>query len=105
MRLFTFFIALVSFILGFILGTILGLFKLSNKKYLSIPANIYTDIFRGTPIILQTAFIWYVVFGALPISPLVSAVITFSLNSAAYISEIIRSGIQNVDCSNQPTPS
>ncbi len=47
----------VSIIVGFILGTILALFKISKKKWLKWPADCYTSIFRGTPLILQLMII------------------------------------------------
>lgn len=93
----TLLIALVSAISGLLLGVILALCKFSRIKLLKNFSNIYTDIFRGTPVILQLAIVWYLIFGSLPVSPLIAAFVTFSLNSAAYVSEIIRSGIQNID--------
>lgn len=96
---YTILIALLAAFFGFILGTIIALLKASKMKLVRTLANVYTDIMRGTPMLLQLAIVWYLVFGSLPINvpAIVAAVIAFSLNSGAYISEIMRSGIQNVD--------
>lgn len=90
---------LISTILGFLLGTILSLIKISKYKILKALAVAYTSIFRGTPLILQLSIIYFAtpqLFGY-KITALEAGVITFSLNSAAYISETIRAGIMAVD--------
>ncbi len=86
-------------IFGFILGIILSLFKISNWKPLGWFADVYTSIFRGTPLVLQLMIIY---FGSpqllgYQIDGYVAAILSFGLNSAAYISEIIRAGILAVD--------
>lgn len=92
-------IAFFSALFGFILGIILAIFKISKYKVLSGFAHFYTSIFRGTPLIMQLSLVYL----ALPqlfhfdIEPLTAAILTFSLNSAAYMSEIIRSGLNAVD--------
>ncbi|SEN67234.1 polar amino acid transport system permease protein [Amphibacillus marinus] len=90
---------LVSILLGFLLGTVLALFKISNIKLLKWPADFYTSIFRGTPLILQLAIIYLATpqLTGYDISPFLSAVLAFGLNSSAYVSEIIRAGISAVD--------
>lgn len=91
--------ALISVILGFILGSLLALCKISHSTTLKYFANAYTSIFRGTPVLIQLIFIYFAVPGfigyTLPV--FVAGIITFSLNSAAYVSEIIRAGIQSID--------
>jgi arginine/lysine/histidine transport system permease protein len=90
---------LVSAFFGFTLATILSLFKISTFKPLKWFADFYTSIFRGTPLILQLAIIYFsspqIIGYAIP--PFQAGVITFSLNSAAYASETIRGGIMAVD--------
>jgi His/Glu/Gln/Arg/opine family amino acid ABC transporter permease subunit len=90
---------LVSALIGFAWGTILSIFKISNFKPLKWFADFYTSIFRGTPLILQLAIIYFstpqLIGYAIP--PFQAGVITFSLNSAAYSSETIRGGIMAVD--------
>lgn len=88
-----------AIILGSILGTILALFKIGSAKPLRWFAEAYTSIFRGTPLILQLMIIYYSIpqLTGYDISPFLSAILAFGLNSSAYISEIIRAGIQAVD--------
>ncbi|WP_077302701.1 amino acid ABC transporter permease [Virgibacillus pantothenticus] len=88
-----------SIVIGFILGTLLALCKVTKAPVLKLFADAYTSIFRGTPLILQLMIIYYAVpqLTGYDISAFISAVLAFGLNSAAYISEIIRGGIQAVD--------
>lgn len=90
---------LLSAIFGFIWGVILSLFKISNSKILNGFAVFYTSIFRGTPLILQLTLVYFATpqLFQYDISALEAGVITFTLNSAAYISETIRAGIEAVD--------
>ena len=90
---------IVAIILGSILGTVLALFKIGSIKPLRWFADAYTSIFRGTPLILQLMIIYYSIpqLTGYDISPFLSAILAFGLNSSAYISEIIRAGIQAVD--------
>ncbi len=90
---------LVSICGGLILGSILALFKISSSPILRGIANGYTSIFRGTPLLLQLGIIYFALPNVLGVTlpPFVAGILTFSLNSAAYISEILRSGIQSVD--------
>lgn len=92
-------ISFFGVIFGTILGIFLSLLKLSKNKLTRAIATIYIEIVRGTPLILQL----YVVYYALPmVIPLPSSRIFLGtlavlLNSAAYVAEIIRAGIQSID--------
>lgn len=95
---------LLSVVFGFIWGTVLALFKTSPFKPLNWFGQVYTSIFRGTPLLLQIALVYFatpqlLVLNGKPldITPLQAGVLTFTLNSGAYISETIRAGIQAVD--------
>lgn len=90
---------LVSALIGFTWGTILSIFKISNFKPLRWFADFYTSVFRGTPLILQLAIIYFSTPQLIgySIPAFQAGVITFSLNSAAYSSETIRGGIMAVD--------
>lgn len=90
---------IVSILVGLLLGTVLALFKITKISFLRVIANIYTSIFRGTPLILQLMIIHYAVpqLTGYDIPAFVSAILAFGLNSAAYVSEIIRAGIMAVD--------
>ncbi|MRX73137.1 ABC transporter permease subunit [Bacillus lacus] len=89
----------LSALLGFAWGIVLALFKISRIKPLNWIGDAYTSVFRGTPLVLQLLIIYF----GLPqilgtnISPYVAAVAAFSLNSGAYISEVIRAGINAID--------
>jgi polar amino acid transport system permease protein len=92
-------IVILAGVLGFLLGTILSLFKISNLKFLGWFADAYTSVFRGTPMILQLMVIYYgspQLIGY-QIQPYTAAVLSFALNSGAYVSEIIRAGILAID--------
>lgn len=89
----------LSAIFGFIWGTILSLFKISSIKPLYWFATIYTSIFRGTPLLVTLSLIYFATPQLIghDISGFQAGVITFALNSGAYISEVIRAGIQAID--------
>ncbi|WP_066372655.1 amino acid ABC transporter permease [Neobacillus fumarioli] len=92
-------IVVVAAILGLILGTILALCKISSVKVIGTIANAYTSIFRGTPMVLQLMMIYFgspEIFGY-QMAPYTAAILSFGLNSGAYVSEIIRAGILAVD--------
>ncbi|MBW4560827.1 MAG: ABC transporter permease subunit [Mojavia pulchra JT2-VF2] len=90
---------LLSVLLGLIWGTILSLLKISNIEPLGWLANAYTSVFRGTPLLLQLALVYYATpqLTGYDIPALQAGVLTFTLNSGAYMSETIRGGIQAVD--------
>ncbi|MBZ5750468.1 MULTISPECIES: amino acid ABC transporter permease [Metabacillus] len=92
-------IVALSLLIGFAWGIVLALFKISRIKPLMWLADAYTSIFRGTPLVLQLLIIYFGLPQILgfPIDPYPAAVAAFSLNSAAYISEIIRAGIAAID--------
>ncbi|WP_085993462.1 amino acid ABC transporter permease [Oceanobacillus senegalensis] len=90
---------IVSILIGLVLGTLLALCKITNAPFLKGLANAYTSIFRGTPLILQLMIIYFAVpqLTGYDIPAFLSAILAFGLNSAAYVSEIIRAGIMAVD--------
>ncbi|EOO18958.1 amino acid ABC transporter permease [Bacillus cereus] len=92
-------IVAASAVVGFILGTLLALCKIARIRVLNIAADIYTSIFRGTPLVLQLMIIYFGVPQMIgyEIPAFLAAVFAFSLNSGAYMSEVIRAGIQAVD--------
>ena len=95
----TLLLSFLSFIMGTTLGSILSLLKLSKVRILRWIATIYIEVVRGTPMMVQIAIVYfgsYVLFGV-NMDGFVAALIAVSLNSAAYVAEIIRSGIQSID--------
>lgn len=87
--------------MGLFLSIFLALGKMSKKKLLSKLCSAYIFFFRGTPLLMQLYFIYFglpQISMALTInSRFLAAFIAFSLNSAAYCSEIIRAAIQSID--------
>lgn len=96
----TIYIAIVAVIIGIILGFIIALMKMTEqrkgkKTILSRIANIYISILRGTPVLVQLMIIYMVIFKSH--FGVIAAIITFGLNSGAYVAENIRAGIMAVD--------
>lgn len=91
-------IALVSTAIGMVIGMIIALMRLSPSRALRWTARIYVSFMRGTPVLV---FLFLIYFGLpfinIQFNALTSAIICFSLNGAAYISEIFRSSISSVD--------
>jgi len=67
-----------------------------KMKFLNFIAKGYVDIIRGTPVILQLMIIYYVIFKSIDISVVLVGILAFGINSGAYVSEIIRAGIQSL---------
>lgn len=100
----TLIIAIVGLVIGIIIGTLLAIVKIvpqNNKivKALNKAVDTYVAFFRGTPMVVQLLLGYYVLFPLLEIrmSSLMVCIIIFGLNSAAYVSEIMRSGLLSVD--------
>ena len=91
-------LALLSMLLGLPIGLLLALARVQPSRWLSIPAAIYVEVVRGTPLLVQILFIYFVLpaFG-LFLPAFTSGVIALTLNSAAYIGEIFRAGIISID--------
>lgn len=91
-------VSLLALLIGLVLGIVVCLAKISNVKPLNWLATVYVEIIRNTPILVQIMIIYF----ALPeigikFSPFMSAIIALSINSAAYVSEIFRAGINAID--------
>ena len=98
----TILIALFAVIIGIIIGIVIAIIRNNyevNKKFrvLNSISKIYVDIIRGTPVILQLMIIYYVIFKSVNINIVIVGVIAFGINSGAYVSEIIRAGINSID--------
>lgn len=91
-------IAFLSASIGFIGGTIIALLQMNAHKVLNALLMTYVTIIRGTPMLLQIMFMYIMLpqFG-INISSFATAVLAIGLNSCAYISQVIRSGIKSVD--------
>ncbi|MBE6663198.1 MAG: amino acid ABC transporter permease [Ruminococcaceae bacterium] len=97
-------IAIGGLIIGIILGTLIAIVRVMPKykifpRILDGVCDVYVALFRGTPMTVQLLIGYWVLLPALGISldAVIVAIIMFGLNSAAYVSEMMRSGIQSVD--------
>lgn len=93
----TIIIALATMIFGTILGFGLCFAKISHYKLLSQTAAFLIRLIQGTPIVVLLMILYYVVFSGNNINAIIIAVIGFSIDFAAYVSEMFRSGIEGVD--------
>jgi glutamine transport system permease protein len=103
----TLFLTLVAVCNGIVIGTLMGVARVIHNKIINLLAGIYVDFIRGTPLLVQ---IFMIHFGSppllgqlfnggqpLPINPFISALVALSINSGAYVAEIVRAGIQSID--------
>ncbi len=94
----TFFAILLSLALGTLIAIVRATHERNeNHRILNLICQFYLTIIRGTPTMVQLLIIYYVVFASADVDKIFVAIIAFGLNSAAYISEVIRSGIMSVD--------
>ena len=99
-------VSLITVLFGFILGCVIALLRMSKSKLLSTFGKLYITVLRGTPLLVQLYIVYYqldfipypkmMVLG-IALERALPCAIALSLNSAAYVAEIIRSGIQAVD--------
>ena len=103
----TLIISAFSVLIGTVLGTLLAMLRMSKIWPLRFIATAYIEFIRGTPLMVQLMFIFYglpmigVSFPQIPFLPdfsrFAAGIVAMSINSCAYVAEIIRSGIQAVD--------
>ncbi len=103
-----FFAALFGIIIGFVIAIIRSTYdknykgtKFSISKLFMVILNfiskVYLTVIRGTPVVVQLLIIYFVIFGSFNINKVIVAIIAFSINSGAYVAEIVRSGIMSID--------
>jgi len=101
-------LSLFTVLFGFLLALLLALLRMSKIPPLKWVATAYVELFRATPMMVQLFLVYYVLlggvslpswklFGFIRFERFIPGVIALSLNSGAYLSEIIRSGIQSID--------
>ena len=90
-----------AILIGIVLGTIIALVDTARpSKWMKIPkfiCKLYVGIIRGTPMALQLFIMFFVIFAVKGFPSIITAIIAFGLNSAAYTAEVIRGGILSVD--------
>ncbi|MBD1824015.1 ABC transporter permease subunit [Cyanobacteria bacterium FACHB-DQ100] len=97
-------LAAISVVIGLVAGSLIGIVRLSKVSVLRWLARAYIDFFRGTPLIVQIFMIYFGIPAVVKdlgleftFDRFVAAVVALSLNSAAYIAEIVRAGIASID--------
>lgn len=94
----TAFAVLIGIILGFVIAMIRATHDRTGKmKILNAVCKVYLTVIRGTPAMVQLLLMYYVVFAVYDPGKLITAIVAFGLNSAAYVAEIVRSGIMSID--------
>lgn len=99
----------LTVLFGFILALLIAMCRMGRSRILKAISTAYVELFRATPMVVQVFIIYYVVFDGVKVLPnfklfgfirfdrFFPAVVALALNSGAYLSEIIRSGIQSID--------
>ncbi len=85
--------------IGIVFGTLIAMMKMSRFGLIRFVASAYIEVIRGTPILLQLYLFYFILPQAIPLklTQFMWVAVALSFNSAAYVSEVIRSGIQAVD--------
>ena len=90
-----------ALLIGLVLGTVIALVDTAKRsKWMVLPkfiCRVYVGIIRGTPMALQLFIMFFVIFAIKGFPSIITAIIAFGLNSAAYMAEVIRGGILSVD--------
>lgn len=93
-------LTIISVSLGTVLGTLVAMLKMSRLRIARFISSVYVEVIRGTPILLQLYVFYFVlpnIFTFLKLSQFMWVSIALCINSSAYVSEVIRAGIQAVD--------
>ncbi|MBQ1409196.1 MAG: ABC transporter permease subunit, partial [Bacteroidales bacterium] len=93
----TLLITFCAAIFGTLLGGLVCWMRMSRRKWVSTTAKAYIDIMRGTPVLVVLMLMYYVVMAPVNATGIVVAIVTFALNMAAYVSEMLRTAIQGID--------
>lgn len=90
-------ISALSLVLGTLLGALLCFFRVGKIVPLKIAAQVYISIIRGSPVLMLLMLLFYGVFARTGMSPVLVAVITFSMHTAAHVAELLRSSLMALD--------
>lgn len=94
----TFFAVILGVLLGFFIAIVRSTYDKTGKlRFLNALCKLYLTVIRGTPAMLQLLIWFYVILVATPLPKVVVAMISFGINSGAYVAEIVRSGIMSID--------
>ena len=98
-------VAVMGLIIGILIGTVIAIAKVAPKyrlinRILDKICSVYVAIFRGTPMVVQLLLAYYVLLpslGVKDVNSLMVGIVVFGMNSGAYVSEIMRGGLNSVD--------
>ena len=90
-------ITLCAALLGTLLGGLVCWMRMSRRQWLRQTAKVYIEVMRGTPVLVLLMLMYYVVMAPIDATGIVVAIVTFAMNTAAYISEMLRTTIQGID--------
>ena len=93
----TLIITLCAAVLGTLLGGLVCWMRMSRRQWLRQTARVYIDLMRGMPVLVLLMLMYYVVMAPIDATGVAVAVVTFAMNTAAYISEMLRTTIQSID--------
>lgn len=102
----TYIVSFFAVIVGVVIGVLIAVVRSSADKLerpplavkiLNAVCRLYLTVIRGTPAMIQLLIMYYIVFGSVDVSKRLVAILTFGINSGAYVAEIFRSGIMSVD--------
>ncbi|MDL2327235.1 amino acid ABC transporter permease [Ruminococcaceae bacterium OttesenSCG-928-A11] len=86
-----------AIVIGTVLGAVAALLRIADAKAPRLLAQVYIDVIRGTPVMVQLLIFYMVIFTAPNTSKVLVSIVAFGINSGAYVAEIIRGGIASVD--------
>jgi len=102
----TYLVSFAAIVLGMIIGVMIAVVRSTAEKVERPPmiiriidwfCKVYLLVIRGTPAMIQLLIMYYIIFGSVDVSKRLVAILSFGINSGAYVAEIIRSGIMSVD--------
>ena len=93
----TLLITLCAALLGTLLGGLVCWMRMSRRTWLQQVAKVYIELMRGTPVLVLLMLMYYVVMAPVDATGILVAIVTFAMNTAAYISEMLRTTIQGID--------
>lgn len=94
----TVFLTCSSMALALVLGLLLALARISHSRLLSLPALVFVELIRGSPLLLQLFYIYYVLpLAGLRLTPIQAGLAGLAINYGAYLSEVFRAGIEAVN--------
>ena len=93
----TLIITICAALLGTMLGGLVCWMRMNHRAWLRQIAKVYIDLMRGTPVLVLLMIMYYVVMAPVDATGIVVAIVTFAMNTAAYISEMLRTAIQGID--------